>query len=93
MCDIWVWDPIKWTVVAEDKKRIYIEWESQCLMYCLDNPYAPLDEEEIQQMNVNHKYKERYTNDDVKYKSACYRIWNDDDKMKAIINRYWRDEE
>lgn len=91
VCDIWVWDPIRWRVVAEDKERIYIKWESQCLMYCLDDPY--LEEWEAEKMGATHKYQERYADDDVKYKSICYRSWNDEDKMKAIINRYWRDDE
>ncbi len=91
MCDIWVWNPIRWIVVAEDKKRIYIKWQSQCLMYCLDDPN--LEEWEAEELWATHKYKERYDDDDVKYKSVCYRIWNNKDKMKAIINRYWRDDE
>lgn len=89
MCDIWVWNPIRWIVVAEDKKRIYIKWQSQCLMYCLDDPN--LEKWEAEELWATHKYKERYDDDDVKYKIECYRVWNYDDKMKAIINRYWRD--
>lgn len=91
MCDIWVWNPIRWIVVAEDKKRIYIKWQSQCLMYCLDDPN--LEEWEAEELWATHKYLERYDDDDVKYKSICYRLWNNKDKMKAIINRYWRDDE
>ena len=91
MCDIWVWNPIRWIVVAEDKERIYIKWQSQCLMYCLDDPN--LEEWEEEELWATHKYLERYDDDDVKYKSICYRIWNNKDKMKAIINRYWRDDE
>jgi len=91
MCDIWVWNPMRWLVVSEDSERIYIKWEEQCQMYCLDDPY--LEEWEAEELWATHKYWERYTSDDVKYKSVCYRIGNDNDKMKAIINRYWRDEE
>ena len=90
VCDIWVWDPIRWRVASEDKERIYIKWERQCLMYCKNAPYW--DEDQLNEMWITEEYKERYPDDDVKYKSECYRSWNDEDKMKAIINRYWRDD-
>ena len=91
MCDIWVWDSFRWTVVAEDDERIYIKWQRQCLMYCRNAPYW--DEAMLDEMWVNEEYQKRYDDDDVKFKFECYRIGNDNDKMKAIINRYWRDEE
>lgn len=94
MCDIWIGDSMRGLVVAENKDMIYIKGQFQCLMYCLDNPRVEYTEEEIKEMNITHKYEERYDGDDVKFKSECYRIWNNEDKMEAIINWYgWEHEE
>ena len=91
-CDIWVWDAFKGLVVAEDDERIYISGQRQCLMYCWGSPYE--DEEMknlLTEMGVTEEYLQWYPDDDVKYKSECYReeqglMYND--KMKAIIERY-----
>lgn len=93
-CDIWVWDAMKGLVLAEDDERIYISWQRQCLMYCRNAPYW--DEEMLDEMGVTEEYLQWYLEDDVKYKSECYReTWPYmySDKMKAIVEWYWWDDE
>lgn len=55
-------------------------------MYCRNAPYG--DKDQLDEMGVTEEYKERYPDDDVKYKKECYRKNNYKDKMQAIIGWY-----